>query len=215
VEALAYANKNDFVQTDKILMETRQKYPKDQRLPGWTAEFYRRMGNVILLRSNGDEGKEKEAAKWFQKALTALNEELQVLNTTMNVTARAPEIPRVNLERVEMQMMLKEYADAILTLNGMIGQAPDNAELLLNRAIAELQAGQIPAAKKDYQAVEKVVPETSYVSPMIYYGLGQVAQKQNDKPSEIHYDQLYLKHAPHNTLEFTNVTLRLRQLEAH
>ena len=88
-----------------------------------------------------------------------------------------------------------------------------NPSLLLNRAIAELQAGQFPAAKKDYQAVEKLVPETSYVSHMIYYGLGQVAQKENDKPAEIHYHQLYLKSAPHNTLEFTNVTLRLRQLE--
>jgi tetratricopeptide (TPR) repeat protein len=177
------------------------------------AEFYRRMGNIILYRSNGDEGKEKDAAKWFQKALAAMNEELQLLNTTMNVTARAPEIPQVNLERAEMQMMLKDYTNAILTLNGMLGQDPGNTNLLLYRAISELQAGQLPAARKDYQAVEKLLPETSYVSPMIYYGLGQVAQKQNDKPSEIHYDQLYVKYAPHNTLEFTNVTQRLRQLE--
>ncbi len=213
VEALAYFYKNDFVQTDKILTETRQKHPKDERLPGWMAEFYGRMGGSILNRSNGEDVKEKEAAKWFQKALAALNEELQLLNTTRNVSARAPEIPLVNLEKVEMQMQLKEYADAILTLNGMIAQDPDKPELLLNRAIAELQAGQFPAAKKDYQAVEKLVPETSYVSHMIYYGLGQVAQKENDKPAEIHYHQLYLKSAPHNTLEFTNVTLRLRQLE--
>ena len=50
---------------------------------------------------------------------------------------------------------------------------------------------------------------------LIYYGLAQVAQKQNDKPAEIHYDQLYLKYAPTNTSEFTNVTQRLRQLEGH
>ena len=217
VEALAYANKNDFAQTDRILMETRQKYPKDQRLPGWMAEFYRRMGDSIFYRSNGDEGKEKEAAKWFQKALAAMNEELQLLNTTMNITARATEIPQVNRERAEIQMMLKDYTNAILTLSSMLGQDPGNPELLLNRAIAELQTGQFPAAKKDYQAAEKLGPEilrASQIPPqMVYYGLAQVAQKQTDKPAEIHYDQLYLKYAPHNTLEFSNVTQRLRQLE--
>ena len=34
-------------------------------------------------------------------------------------------------------------------------------------------------------------------SRMVYYGLAQIAQKQNDKPAEIRYDKLYLQYAPH------------------
>jgi hypothetical protein len=49
----------------------------------------------------------------------------------------------------------------------------------------------------------------------IYYGLVQVAQKQNDKAAEIHYAKLYLKHAAHNTPEFASVTQQLHKLEGH
>ena len=210
VEAWAYAKKNDFDKTDKLLVEARLKYPNDERFPGWMAEFYRRMGYTLLLQGKGDAGKEKDAAKWFQKGLTALNDQLQLLNTSRNVTAHAPEIPGINLQRAEMQMMLKDYPAAILTLTAVVRQDPENPVPLVNRAISELQGGQLPAAKKDYQAVEKMVPAPS---PLVYYGLAQVAQKQNDKPAEIHYDQLYLKFAPHNTLEFTNVTQQLHKLE--
>jgi tetratricopeptide (TPR) repeat protein len=76
VEALAYVNKNDFAQTDRILLETRQKYPKDQRLfaVGWLSSTGG-WATSCSIESNGDEGKEKDAAKWFQKALAAMNEE--------------------------------------------------------------------------------------------------------------------------------------------
>jgi tetratricopeptide (TPR) repeat protein len=218
IEALAYAKKNDFAQADKLLTEARLKYPKDERFPGWMAEFYRRMGYSALLQDKDDPSKEKEAAKWFQKALAASSDQLQLLNTTMNVTAHAAEIPGINLQKAEMQMMLKDYPAAILTLNALVRQDPENPVPLLNRAISELQGGQIPAAKIDYLALEKmgleVLRRWQIPEHMVYYGLAQVAQKQRDKPAEIHYDRLYLKFAPHNTLEFTNVTQQLHQLEA-
>ena len=63
-----------------------------------------------------------------------------------------------------MQMMLKDYPAAIITLTAMVRQDPDNPVPLLNRAISELQISRLDAAKKDYQAVEKMVPEPSHMS---------------------------------------------------
>jgi len=210
VEALAYLKTNNFAQADKLLTEGRAKYPKDQNFPGVMAEFYRLMGYKALYQGNGDTAREKEAAKWFKKSLAALDEQLQFLNAPMNVTANALQIPKINLQRVEMQMMLRDYTNAILTSTAMVRQDPENPVPLLNRAISELQIGQLDAAKKDYQVLEKVVPQRSH---MVYYGLAQIAQKQNDKTAEIHYERLYLDCASPNTAEFTNVTQRLRKLE--
>ena len=176
------------------------------------AEFYRIMGRSVLFSAAGDAAKEKEAAQWFKKALTALDEQLELLNAPINFTPKQLEIPPVNLERAEMQMMLKDYQAAINTLTAMLRQDPENKVLLLNRAISELQLNQLDAAKRDYETLEKMVPEPSH---MIYYGLAQIAQKKNDKPAEIRYDKLYLQYAPTNTLEFTNMTQQLRKLGGH
>ena len=88
VEALAYAKKNNFAQADKLLTEARSKNPKDAEFAGVMAEFYRLMGYSVLHESNGDAAREKDAAKWFQKSLAALDEQLQLLNAPMNVTAK-------------------------------------------------------------------------------------------------------------------------------
>ncbi len=211
LEALAWAKKNDFDKADKLLTEAHLKYPKDERFPGLMAGFYARMGYSVLLQNKGDAAREKDAAKWFQKALAALDDQLQLLvNDPMKFTASARDIPSINLSRVEMQMMLKDYPAAIRTSAAMVRQEPDNPVPLLNRAISELQNRQFDDAKKDYLAVEKMVPAPSH---LIYYGLAQVAQQQKDQPAEIRYEQLYLKYAPTNTLEFSNVNQRLRQLE--
>jgi len=212
VEAMGYAKKNDFKQADKVLTEARETHLKDDRFAGITGEFYRLIGYSVIDEGKGDAAAEKGAAPWFKKALQAYDDQLQLVSSDpMKVTANAPEIPQINLRRTEMQMMLKDYPAAILILNAMVSQDPEKPVPLLDRAICELQNGQFPAAKKDYEAVEKMVPEHSY---MIDYGLAQVAQKQGDKAAEIRHDQLYLKYAPQNTTEFTNVTQRLRQLEA-
>jgi tetratricopeptide (TPR) repeat protein len=209
-EATAHAEKSDFAQADRLLTAAHDKNPKDEYFCGVMADFYQKIGYSLLRQSGGDAAKERDAAKWFQKSLTACDERLQLLNGPMQVTAKAQEIPKVNLQKAETQMMLKQYDEAIATLTAMVRQDPDNPVPLLNRAISELQSNRLDAAKKDYLALEKMVPEPSH---MIYYGLGQIAQKQNDKAAEIRYDKLYLQYAPANTAEFTNVTQQLHKLE--
>ena len=210
VEALAYAQKTNFTKVDELLTEAHGKYPKDANFAGVMAEFYRLIGYFVLHENNGGAAREQNAAKWFQRSLAAYEEQLQLLNSPAQVTPRAMEIPGVNLQKAEMQMMLKDYQAAIVTLTAMVRQDPENPVPLLNRAISELQINRLDDAKKDYQALEKMIPRPSH---MVYYGLAQVAQKQNDKSAEIRYDKLYLQYAPTNTAEFTNVTQQLHKLE--
>jgi tetratricopeptide (TPR) repeat protein len=207
VEVLAYLTKNDFAQADKLLEDAHHKNPKDEKFDGVMAEIYRVMGNRVLRDSKGDAGQEKKAAQWFGKALACLDEQLQLLNGPM---ANSQEVNLVNLHRADMQMAIKDYEAAIVTLTEMVRQDPANPIPLLNRAISELQVNRIDAAKSDFRAMEKMMPEPS---PAVYYGLAQVAQKQNDKPAELSYDKLYLRYAPQNTLEFSNLTERVQKLQ--
>jgi tetratricopeptide (TPR) repeat protein len=211
VEALVHITKNNFAQADALLAGARNKNPKDDKFAGVTAEFYRFMGEKILRDSKGDAAREqsaeKDAAAWFQKALTALDDQLQLLQAR---AAGAQEVSAVNRRRADMQMRLQDYAAAILTLTTLVSHNSADPLPLLSRAISEREIGRLDAAREDYLAVEKMTPEPP---PAVYYGLAQVAQKQKDKPAEIRYDKLYLQHAPRNTLEYTNVTAQLRDLE--
>jgi tetratricopeptide (TPR) repeat protein len=211
VQATAYVKMTNFAQADKLLTDGRAKYPRDQNFPGVMAGLYRLMGYKALYQGGGEAARENEAAKWFRKSLAALDQQLQLLNTPMNVAANALQIPKINLLRAEMQMMLKDYTNAIVTLGALVRQDPEKPIPLLNLAICELQVNRLDAAKKDYLTLEKMVQQPSR---MVYFGLAQVAQKQNDKTAEIHYDKLYLDCAPRNTAEYTNVTQRLHKLEA-
>ena len=212
VEALANLSRNDFAQADALLAAAHKKFPQNERFAGTMADSYLLIGERILRQGQGDASKEeaagKNAAVWFKKALTALDEQLELLTAR---TAGAREISSVNRRRAEMQMALHDYPAAIVTLTEVLNQNPRESVPLLGRAFSELQIGRLDAAKSDYQALEKMLPGPS---PAVYYGLAQVAQKQNEKAAEILYCKLYIQHAATNTLEFTNATRRLRALGA-
>jgi hypothetical protein len=109
LEALAYAKKNDLAQADKLLADELKKNPKDDKTTGMIAEFDRRMGYSLLRESQAnpalEKSAEKDAAAWFQKALTTFNEQLQLLNASK---ANAQEISNINLRKTEIQQTLKD-----------------------------------------------------------------------------------------------------------
>jgi tetratricopeptide (TPR) repeat protein len=206
VEALAYTKKGDFEAAEKLLVDTQQKNPKDASFLGIMVEFYRVIGYAALQRSGGDPKKEQEAMHWFAAGLAAVDKQLTLLSGSMGNTT---DFPDALLRKSELQMLLKKYNDAIVTLTKALELDPENPVALVNRAISELEAGKIPEAKSDYMALEKILPNESYV---VYYGLTQIAEKQKDDAAEKRYGKLYLKFAPHQTMEYTNVTLQLQKL---
>ena len=96
---------------------------------------------------------EKNAALWFGKAMTAYNEQLQLL---AGHSGGVQEISAATLRKAEVQMTTKDYEGAIVTLTTLVTQEPDKPIPLLNRAFSELQLNRLDSAKNDFLAVEKM-----------------------------------------------------------
>jgi tetratricopeptide (TPR) repeat protein len=110
----------------------------------------------------------------------------------------------------EIQMQLGDYNAAITSLNKALDLQPDSPLGLMNRAIAELQSAKYDDAKRDYKQLEKILPTPNFA---VYYGLGEVASKTNDRSGAIKNFKKYLKYAPENSDEAKQVRERLQKLE--
>lgn len=109
-------------------------------------------------------------------------------------------------------MQMKSYDRAIGPLTQILNQPTqtNNFVAQLNRAIAYFQIGNYDAAKTDYEAVGRVAPRAFQV----YYGLGEIAYHEKDKPTAIKNYELYLTNAPANTEESKTVNARLKELKS-
>jgi len=107
VEALGYVSENKLAEADRLLMETKAKYPNDAKFPAVMAELYRQMGYRALRQdpksvaggttANGD------SSAWFQKSLRALDESLQM---RAGLAKKPKEAELINLRRTEMEKMI-------------------------------------------------------------------------------------------------------------
>jgi tetratricopeptide (TPR) repeat protein len=91
-----------------------------------------------------------------------------------------------------IHMENKEDDKAIEAFSAAIKIDPGNLTAIRNRAIAELRAGHLNDAKKDYETMMASMPR----SHTIYYGLGEIAYKKNDKQEALRNYELYLRYAP-------------------
>jgi tetratricopeptide (TPR) repeat protein len=212
VEALAYAAKKDFAQADKLLTEEHNRNPKDEMFDAAMTEIYRVMGFSILQKAGGtpalEKNADKEAAVWFKKALASIDNQIQLVTAR---TTSEQEVSALNLNKAKIQMSMKDFEAAISTLNAMAHLDSVKPVSLLHRAISELQINRLDAAKKDYLDVEKMTPSPSQV---VYYGLVQVAQKQNDKPTGIHYAKLFLKYTSPTSPDFASISQQLHKWQS-
>jgi tetratricopeptide (TPR) repeat protein len=105
----------------------------------------------------------------------------------------------------------KSYDQALISLNKLLAepQQTNNYLAMLNRAIAYYKVGNLKAAKPDYEEVGRVYPQMYQV----YYGLGQIADHDNNTSEAIHNYELYLTKAPPNTEEAQSVSIRLKALK--
>ena len=132
------------------------------------------------------------------------------LETVEKQLRLSPGDPNVLFAKAVLQMQLGQFAQAVVVLDKLLKVQPENNRALLNRAIANLQSGKLDDAKRDYKSLAESEPKTTY---QIYYGLAQVAEKQNDKSGTLKNYQIYLKHAPPGTQEFQTVQKRVAELE--
>jgi tetratricopeptide (TPR) repeat protein len=95
-----------------------------------------------------------------------------------------------------VHMELKEDEKAIQALTKALEVEPNNAATVRNRAIVNLRAGKLNDAKEDYEMLQKAFP----TSHNVYWGLGEVALKKNNKDEALKSYELYLKYAPTNAV---------------
>ena len=217
VEALAYYAKNDFATAEKLMQIAVKEDPNDEGRIAILADFYRVTAYAALKEMNSSKDPSVrakllgEATRRFNNALTYLNQELQLLETASQSSTNPYGIPEILLRKAEVEMMLKSFAPAIATLSRLLELQPANPTAVLNRAIAEIQLNQIPAAKEDYKALRKLLPQQAYA---IEYGLAEIAAREKNRPEEIRRLKRYLDSAPDDLPEYQQVKTRLRKLES-
>ncbi|MGZ4964736.1 MAG: tetratricopeptide repeat protein, partial [Limisphaerales bacterium] len=206
VEALAYMAKQDYARAEDLLKTAAAKNDNGtgNRL-GMLAEFYRVRGYNHLRAKQTAEAKTQ-----FNNAMAVLDQQLRWLAAPERSRTSETDRSDVLMRKAEIQIQLGAYTDAIASLDKALELQSDNPRALMNRAIAKLQSGKYDDAKRDYKELEKLLPTPSYA---VYYGLGEIASKTNDRSGAIRSFKKYLKYAPENSDEAKQVRERLQKLE--
>lgn len=126
-----------------------------------------------------------------------------------------PENPGVLVNKGFINIQLGRFQEAIAPLTQAINTTTNNQELLdqarFNRAVANLRAGNLDAAKADYEALQQLYTN----SFQVHYGLAEIAYQKKDKSSAVlHYEQ-YLTNSPTDPPEvLSKAQDRLRELKS-
>jgi tetratricopeptide (TPR) repeat protein len=218
VEALAYYAKNDFPTAEKLMQNALKESPADESRVAILAEFYRVTAYTALKEMNASTNAAvrtkfgTEATRRFNNALSYLDHEAQLLTQASRNASNPYGVIEVLLKKAEVEMMLKSFKAAIVTLNKILDLQPGNATAVLNRAVAEIQLAQYQAAKDDFRSLRKLVPTQRYMAD---YGLADVANREGNTAEEIRCLKRYLDIAPDDIPDYQQIKQRLRRLESH
>ena len=129
-ESLTRLAKQDFAGGENILLQARQRDPKNPTVLGLLADYYFRYG------------------KNPTNALSATEQQLQV----------RPNNPDVLWRKAILEMKIGRFDQAAATFTTFLTQRPKNQAATMNRAISFLQAGRLDEARRDYQTLAQEVP---------------------------------------------------------
>jgi tetratricopeptide (TPR) repeat protein len=206
-EALAYMSGRDYATAEKVLRDAIHADPNDENRVATLAEYYRVRGLEYER-----EGKDGEAARSFGSAWTNINLQLQLLASPSHDAVATFDVPETLLKRAEVEIMLHSYAAAVSTLSQVLQLQPKNHTALLNRAASEIQLKQFKAARDDFKAMGKLLPQQPY---LVEFGLASVAAGENNKPGEIDHLKRCVRLAPEESSEYKRATNRLVALQRH
>jgi tetratricopeptide (TPR) repeat protein len=108
-----------------------------------------------------------------------------------------------------VENQLKQYDDAIVTLNHALAIQKDSPDALLQRANAYFNSGKLAKAQTDYEAVQ----QTHNNSPEVAYGLGEIAWHEYNTNEAIRNFEIYLAGSPTNSAETKTVLEQLHGLK--
>jgi tetratricopeptide (TPR) repeat protein len=180
LEASAQFAKTNFDAAEQVLEGTIKRFPNDENLLTVATQLYLGHGQ-------------------YSNALATINTHLRL----------SPDNPSALVNKGFICIQLNSYKDAIEPLSRVLTLQTNNYEALFNRAVAYLRSGNLEAAQRDYEELQKVFPNAY----QIYYGLGEIAFRKKDTSSAIRHYELYLTNSPANTEERKLVSARLDDLK--
>jgi len=130
---------------------------------------------------------------------------LKLINTRL---LRTPADPDWLFADGYVSMQVNDYAEAARAMTGVLEVQTNNVSARFNRALSNLQIGQLDAARADYLAVQSAYT-TSY---QVAYGLGEIAYRKKENAEALRQYQIYLANAPTNTPEANTVRARVKEL---
>jgi Flp pilus assembly protein TadD len=122
-----------------------------------------------------------------------------------------PENSSVLNNCARLKIINNQFDAAIELLDHALRLDPKNLTSVMNRSISNLKSGKLDAAQRDYQTLETSLPSVPY---QVHYGLFDIAYKKKNPKTALKYGELYVKAAPQGTLEFKDVSDRIKNIKS-
>jgi tetratricopeptide (TPR) repeat protein len=140
----------------------------------------------------------------------------KALKAVDGVLERDPKNVQALTYRGTVLMETKQDEKAIEAFTKALKIQPNITPAIQNRAIVNLRAGHLSAAKDDYETLLGAYPKAH----QIYYGLAEIALKKKDNAEAIKNYEQYLKYGPTNVIgeaaeERKTVEARVKELKAN
>lgn len=178
--AAAYFQETNFTRGSELLETEIALHPADNDLLAAAAQAY-------LVRG------------LFDNALGVIDRRLGLV----------PDDPAWLYSKGYVSIQLKNYDAAIVALSRVLAVQTNNNDALFNRAIANLDADRLDAARADYLRLQRSFSNSFQVA----YGLGEIAWRQHDTNEAVRNYAIYLANANTNSGEAKTVLERLRELK--
>ncbi|HSA12169.1 MAG TPA: tetratricopeptide repeat protein [Candidatus Paceibacterota bacterium] len=150
-----------------------------------------------------------DARHWLARLFIHTGNYSNALATANQLLQTRPEDDNALFLKAVSLLQSKAYDDAVGPFTHLLTAQTNNYAAQLNRAIAYLQLGKLDAARRDYEAVAQALPR----SYQAWFGLGEIAYRQQDAPAAIRNYRMYLTNAPPDTEEAKLVSARLKELQ--
>jgi len=123
--------------------------------------------------------------------------------------AQTPDDPTWLFGKGYAYIQMGDYGEAIKPMTRVLEIQSTNSAARFNRALSYFKSDKFDAARADYTALQATYTNSFQVA----FGLGEIAWQQKDNAEALRNYQIYLANAPTNSLEFSNVTERVKSLK--
>jgi Flp pilus assembly protein TadD len=123
--------------------------------------------------------------------------------------AQVPDDPNWLFGKGYAHLQLGDYGAAVNAMTRVLEIQTNNSAARFNRGLAYFKSDKLDAAHADYAALQDIYTNSFQIA----FGLGEIAWQKKDNAEALRNYQIYLANAPTNSLEFSNVTERVRSLK--